>query len=173
MARELARFGDGQKDALVKALLQFLERPDAAGRLMTAIGGFIFEDYLKENAEEMHLPIEDATARRLPYDLVINGHRVQAKSSASSTGIVDVRPVRPVVGSMCRRYSQDDFDVLAVHLAAYGEVFFVPVADFACDIHTGMVRGSFVRELHTRWRDRWDVLSSTRGPVVQQARLFA
>lgn len=165
-------FADGQKEALAKMLLQFLERPDAAGRIMTAIGGFIFEDFLKEKADELSLSVEDVSAKKLPFDLVINGHRVQAKSSASMSGVVDVRPVRPIVGTTTRRYSLNCFDVLAVHLAAFDEVFIIPVHMFQCGSFDGMVKGSFVREKEAAWRNRWDVLSCSPGDTPTQSLLF-
>lgn len=173
MGRELLQFGTGQKEAIAKALLGFLERPDAAGRIMTAIGGFIFEDYLKERAEEAGLAVEDVSRKRLPYDLIINGRRVQAKSSGSADGHVDVRPVRPMVGSSCRRYSASDFDVLAVNLTSFNEVFFVPVSSFLCDQYDGMVAGSFDRTKCLQWKDAWHVIRDGRGHACHQQTLWA
>jgi hypothetical protein len=153
-------------------LLQFLDRPDAAGRLMTAIGGFVFEDHLKERAAKEFLSVEDVSRKKLPYDLVINGRRVQCKSSGSRSGCVDVRPSRPVVGSDCRRYSAADFDVMAVHLAAFGEVFFLPTDQFMCDQYAGMVCGTFVRSKCIRWLDAWCVIRDGQGATCRQKTLW-
>ena len=172
MPRELLRFGDGQEESIARALLSFLKRPECAGRFMTAIGGFVFEEWIRERAEEDGLWYVDLSSRKLPYDCIINGHRVQAKSSGSATGVVDVRPVRPVVGSTVRRYASTDFDVLAVHLASYGEVYFIPVSEFRCTTFPGFVCGSFVRERYTQWIDAWDVIAGQRGGVVEQLSLF-
>ena len=170
--RELLRFGDGQEESIARALLSFLKRPECAGRFMTAIGGFVFEEWIRDRAEEERLWYVDLSSRKLPYDCIINGHRVQAKSSGSSSGIVDVRPVRPVVGSTVRRYANADFDVLAVHLASYGEVYFIPVSEFQCNTFPGMVCGSFVRERNAKWLNAWDVVAGHRGGVAEQLRLF-
>lgn len=173
MARELLQFGAGQKESIAKALLDFLDRPDAAGRIMTAIGGFIFEDHLKDLAAESGLAVDDVSTKKLPYDLIINGRRVQAKSSGSRGGFVDVRPARPIVGSSCRRYSASDFDVLAVHLASFNEVFFVPTTSFSCDQHAGMVAGMFVRSKYMQWKDAWHVIRDGRGATCHQQTLWA
>jgi hypothetical protein len=175
MQRRLVSLSDDQKSALHLAsmVLQFLaRRPDAVGRLMTAIGGFIFEEWLESQAQEEKLSYQDMSSLHLPYDFIINGHRVQAKSSGSVSGSVDVRPTRPVVGSTCRRYKQGSFDVLAVHLAAYDEKYFIPVENFKCEEFDGMVKGSFVRERCVQWKDAWHVINGTSGPHVVQKTLF-
>ena len=138
-----------------------LDKPDAAGRVMTAFAGGIFEDWLEKQAERLGLPCENLSSRRLPYDLVINGHRVQAKCSGSPKGSVDVRPVRPAVGSNLRRYATTDFDVLAVYLSAFKEVFIVPVPCFLDEVHEGAVCGSFRRESCLGWINAWSVLTES------------
>lgn len=172
MGRELVTFGEDQKQALVSAMLAFLDRPDAAGRLMTAMGGFLFEDWLAEQAQKAGLGFENVSKKILPYDLVINGYRVQAKSSGSTKGTVDVRPVRPVVGSTCRRYSLEDFDVLAIHLASFDERYFIPVSEFRCQQFPEMVCGCFVRERHAKWREAWSVIETKPGRFVSEQRLL-
>jgi hypothetical protein len=171
--RGLVSFAAGQKQEIANALLKFLERPDAAGRLMTAMGGFMFEDWLCEEAKRLGLWVENVSHKRLPYDLVVNGYRVQLKSSGAIDGRVDVRPVRPVVGSTVRRYSQQDFDILAVHLASFDEVFIVPTSEFQCPVHIGCVRGSFYRNEALAWIDAWHVLETGSGCVRRQQRLFS
>lgn len=169
--RDLIQFGAGEKENIARALLQFLDRPDAAGRLMTAMGGFLFEDWLEQTANDYGFSCENVSAERLPYDLVINGHRIQAKSSASQDGRVDVRPVRPKVGSTVRRYLESDFDILAVHLAAYGEKYLVPVSHFKCTQFQGMISGTFTRNQSVAWRDAWNVVSDAPGTVMQQQQM--
>jgi hypothetical protein len=172
VSRELVTFAEGQKQALVAAMLAFLDRPDAAGRLMTAMGGFLFEDWLAEQAQKAGFDFENVSEKRLPYDLVINGYRVQAKSSGSIKGTVDVRPVRPVVGSTCRRYSLEDFDVLAIHLASFDERYFIPVNEFRCPQFQEMVCGCFVRERHAKWRDAWSVIEGKPGVFANEQMLL-
>lgn len=173
MSRQLIQFVAGQKEAIAQAILHFLDRPDAAGRLMTAMGGFIFEEWLIARAADDGLRYEDLSRRRLPYDVVINGLRIQAKSSGSTDGIVDVRPVRPVVGSNCRRYSLQDFDVLAIHLASFNERYFIPVSAFECDTYPGMAAGSFNRSRHAKWLEAWHVVSHSSGAFHTQSMLFS
>lgn len=163
MAGHLVNFGKDQKQALAAALLSFLDRPDAAGRLMTAMGGFLFEEWLQEQSNKAGFECKNVSDKKLPYDLIINGWRVQAKSSGSMDGNVDVRPVRPIVGSTCRRYSISDFDVLAVHLATFDERYFVPVAEFRCTQFDGMVNGTFSRKRQKKWKDAWGVIENGCG----------
>lgn len=181
MSRQLLRMSDSHRSAIDEALSSLdrkpedqcgssgivpaamiascLEKPDAAGRVMTAFGGGLFEDWLEKQAARLGLSCDNLSAKRLPYDLVINGHRVQAKCSASQKGCVDVRPVRPAVGSHLRRYSIKDFDVLAVYLSYFKEVFFVPVSCFEDEAHAGSVRGSFRRDACAEWINAWSVLT--------------
>ena len=172
MPSHLIQLAPGNKDTLARAMLQLLDRPDAVGRLMTAMGGKAFEEWILSKAESESLRCEDLTGRKLPYDLVVNGHRIQAKSSSSKSGIVDVRPSRPVAGSMCRRYALSDFDILAVYLARYEECFFIPAKEFECREFNGMVAGCFNRKKHYHWKDAWHVVLSLSGPAPTQKRMF-
>jgi hypothetical protein len=172
MNDRLIQIAPGENETLARVMLKLLDRPDAAGRLMTAIGGCAFEDWILSKASECNLRSEDVRKRKLPYDVVVNGQRIQAKSSSSETGVVDVRPCRPVVGSTCRRYSISDFDILAVYLARYRECYFIPVREFVCRDFKGMIAGSFSRKKHRRWMDAWDVVAGLSGSVPTQQMLF-
>jgi hypothetical protein len=175
MMKKLVSLSDDSKSALRIAaiVLDLLERrPDAIGKLYTAIGGVVFEEWIKCAAKDDGLSFEDCSRFQLPYDFIINGHRVQAKSSGTKSNSIDVRPKIQVAGSKVRRYKQDSFDILAVHLASYDEKYFIPVSQFHCNEFEGMVKGGFSRDQCTQWLEAWDVIKGNKGPHVAQKTLF-
>lgn len=175
MSKKLVSLSDDSKSALRIAgiCLDLLERrPDSIGKIYTAIGGVVFEEWIKSAAQEDGLSFEDCSRFQLPYDFIVNGHRVQAKSSGTKSNSIDVRPKIQVAGSKVRRYKLDSFDILAVHLAYHDEIYFIPVSQFHCNEFEGMVKGGFLRDRCTQWLDAWHVIRGEKGPHAVQKTLF-
>lgn len=107
-----------------------MARPDAHGRLCTGLLGFHWEDDLIAKCRERGLSCRNLSKKKMPYDLEVNGLRVQCKMS-SQEQVVDIRPARPLVNDKNaeRAYSVGDYDILAVLNTCTGQQYFVPAKE--------------------------------------------
>lgn len=169
----LALRSDAATANAIAAFAKCISDPAALAKLNTAFGEDRFGDWLLGEATKRSLRWEDVRKRGLPYDLVINGHRVQAKCGAGKTGRLDCSPVRAYAANRnVRRYPLSAIDVMAVCLLSSFEVFLIPTDRFRCPKHAGMVRGSFCRKRFGEWKDAWHVLDGAPGPEPVQLMLF-
>jgi len=117
--------------------------------------------------------------KKLPYDLEVNGLRVQCKMS-SQDQVVDIRPARPLVGDRdaVRAYSYGDYDILAVFNSVTGDRYFVPSKQLVDGNDVRYMQKWFRWDSFTEAVDDWTVFETSRPamfyrPEQKQKSLFA
>jgi hypothetical protein len=152
---------------LIDSMYAVLKRPDGIGRLSTGILGFNWEMELVELAKARGMEAVDLSHKNLTFDILINGLKVQAKSTYSRHRM-DIRPTKPLVGSHARRYKVGDFDVMAIK-TIYG-IHFVPAAELHDCKLAGYIRASIAAGDLVRFREAWEALCV--GGVRRERTLF-
>jgi hypothetical protein len=142
------------KNNLIEEFDSAIQRPDAYVRVTTGISGWHWEDRLKEECIKRNLVCEDPESQVLPWDLKINNHRIQCKST-TYTARVDIRSKK---SANKRRYSVEDFDVLALRILAPSgnSYYFVPVRELID--RENILRGGFRLEEYSHCKDNWKIL---------------
>lgn len=95
---------------------RFIQRKDGFKRLAVGLCGWSWEDEFALLATEMGFNVSPAESKTLPYDLYLDGKKVQCKfeccESLPSQHSVDIRRRHE------RRYEKSDFDFMAIKIVS-------------------------------------------------------
>lgn len=159
--------------AIISLVGKCMSNPSALEKLNAAFGEDMFSDWLIQEAANRSLLTEDCRKSQLPYDFVINGHRVQAKCRAGKGGYVDCRPVAAYKSRQgVRRYPASAIDVMAIGIISSLEFFLVPAESFRCPKYPGFLRNSFSSKKYPEYKDAWHVLTGEKGSQPAQMPLL-
>lgn len=146
----------------------FLHRPDALGRLSTGVRGFQWETELASMAEARGMEVLNVSNKNKPYDIMINGLKVQAKASRDKD-VIEIQPPRRRACAVERRYLVGEFDVMAMKLLQSGRMFIVPAKELEDAQLPGHVKACFRWRQLARYEDAWQVMCGAKVANPQRS----
>lgn len=151
-----------QAERLVRKLAKLLGVPL---QVKTSEIGRRFERQVARVCKSLGFQVIDASSHQLPWDLVVNGHRVQCKSrNAHGNRSYSVYLLK----NSQKRYMVVDVDFFVVKFCE--EVFVIPSREIAREDGTVMHCVSLARLQH--YKDAWGQLAGESVYHERQQRLF-
>ena len=135
----------------------FLNHKNAFGRLSTGVLGFTTEKELVAKCEEKNLTYLDVSSERLPYDILVHKMKIQTKCSCRLNAL-DIRPTRPIVGTLIRAYKKTDYDLLAVKNLNTNLWYFVPSSILIDPKNPQYLQTFFKWKDYPSYINKWDYL---------------
>ena len=144
--------------------MPYLSDGEATGESIVRTGEK-YHNILLSEIKFRGMDVEDVSKQNIPYDMVVNGHRVQCKfrTPTKRDGIVQLCFKRKK-GADSLAYRLDELDVLA--LFCMGSLMLIPAPAL---VHKNgkTIKNTFDPVNYLHYADNWDVFSSRSFSPMQ------
>lgn len=146
-----------EKHGLVDGFYKICQKENALSILATVLG-WSWEDEFEDQCKELGFDVNDQVGLGKPYDSIINGKKVQCKTT---TTCEDRKDIRSKIKDNGRRYHLKDFDILALRVcnSSGDRKYFIPSNQLVGE--NNLIKPSMKLSDHEKFLNNWDVFTKT------------